>query len=71
MAEPADVAPDSAGVGRDAALERPVAAADRARRPLTEVSAVLAIAHRDFVKLLRDRLRLFSELALIIVLCGG
>lgn len=33
-----------------------------------ELSAVLVIAHRDFVKLLRDRLRLFSELAFPLVL---
>ena len=44
-----------------------------ARNPLTELSAVAAIAHRDFVKLLRDRLRLFSELAfplILVVLLG-
>jgi ABC-2 type transport system permease protein len=38
-----------------------------------ELSAVAAIAHRDFVKLLRDRLRLFSELAfpaILIALLG-
>jgi ABC-2 type transport system permease protein len=43
------------------------------RSPLAEVSAVAAIAHRDFVKLLRDRLRLFSELSfplILIVLLG-
>jgi ABC-2 type transport system permease protein len=45
----------------------------RAARPLpgrlrSELSAVAAIAHRDFVKLLRDRLRLFSELAFPLVL---
>jgi ABC-2 type transport system permease protein len=43
------------------------------RRPLAEVSAILAIAHRDFVKLLRDRVRLFSELAfplILVVLLG-
>lgn len=33
-----------------------------------ELSAVAVIAHRDFVKLLRDRLRLFSELAFPLVL---
>lgn len=40
---------------------------------MAELSAVAAIAHRDFVKLLRDRLRLFSELAfplILIVLLG-
>jgi len=35
---------------------------------MTELSAVAVIAHRDFVKLLRDRLRLFSELAFPLVL---
>jgi ABC-2 type transport system permease protein len=38
-----------------------------------ELSAIAAIAHRDFVKLLRDRLRLFSGLAfplILIVLLG-
>ena len=45
----------------------------RAGRPLprrlrSELSAVAVIAHRDFVKLLRDRLRLFSELAFPLVL---
>jgi ABC-2 type transport system permease protein len=34
----------------------------------SEVSAVAVIAHRDFVKLLRDRLRLASELAFPLVL---
>src|SRR4051812_1506123 len=33
-----------------------------------ELSAIAVIAHRDFVKLLRDRLRLFSELAFPLVL---
>jgi len=38
-----------------------------------EVSAIAAIAHRDFIKLLRDRLRLFSELTfpLILILLLG
>src|SRR5512141_228426 len=43
------------------------------RRPFAELSAVAAIAHRDFVKLLRDRLRLFSELSfplILVVLMG-
>ncbi|HLO35941.1 MAG TPA: ABC transporter permease [Candidatus Deferrimicrobium sp.] len=43
------------------------------RSAFAEVSAIAAIAHRDFVKLLRDRLRLFSELAfplILIVLLG-
>lgn len=39
------------------------------RRPWrSELSAVAVIAHRDFVKLLRDRVRLFSELAFPLVL---
>jgi len=33
-----------------------------------ELSAIAAIAHRDFVKLLRDRVRLFSELAFPLIL---
>lgn len=37
-------------------------------RWLAELSAVAAIAHRDFVKLLRDRLRLFSELSFPLIL---
>ena len=45
----------------------------RPRRWSAEASAIAAIAHRDFVKLLRDRLRLFSELAfpLILILLLG
>jgi ABC-2 type transport system permease protein len=38
------------------------------RRLRTELSAIAVIAHRDFVKLLRDRTRLFSELAFPLVL---
>ncbi len=38
------------------------------RRLRSELSAIAVIAHRDFVKLLRDRLRLFSELAFPLVL---
>ena len=38
------------------------------RRWYAEASAIAAIAHRDFVKLLRDRVRLFSELAFPLVL---
>jgi len=38
------------------------------RRWFAEASAIAAIAHRDFVKLLRDRVRLFSELAFPLVL---
>jgi ABC-2 type transport system permease protein len=53
-------------------------AATRAGRPAprhwrSEVSAIAVIAHRDFVKLLRDRVRLVSELSfpLILVLLLG
>jgi ABC-2 type transport system permease protein len=54
----------------ESALPREAA---RARRPLprrlrAEVSAIAVIAHRDFIKLLRDRTRLFSELAFPLVL---
>jgi len=38
------------------------------RRWFAEASALAAIAHRDFVKLLRDRVRLLSELAFPLVL---
>jgi ABC-2 type transport system permease protein len=38
------------------------------RRFAAEVSAIAVIAHRDFIKLLRDRTRLFSELAFPLVL---
>ncbi len=38
------------------------------RRWRAELSAIAVIAHRDFVKLLRDRLRLVSELAFPLVL---
>jgi ABC-2 type transport system permease protein len=38
------------------------------RRWKTEASAVAVIAHRDFVKLLRDRVRLLSELTFPLVL---
>jgi ABC-2 type transport system permease protein len=38
------------------------------RRWQVELSAVAVIAHRDFVKLLRDRVRLISELAFPLVL---
>jgi ABC-2 type transport system permease protein len=52
------------------ALSRPSARASRpAPRTLrAELSAVAVIAHRDFVKLLRDRLRLVSELTFPLVL---
>jgi ABC-2 type transport system permease protein len=51
----------------------PREASTRTGRPLprrwrAELSAVAVIAHRDFVKLLRDRLRLLSELAFPLVL---
>jgi ABC-2 type transport system permease protein len=39
-----------------------------ARRGRADLSAIAVIAHRDFVKLLRDRTRLFSELAFPLVL---
>lgn len=59
---------DAPDVGPSAPTPAPV------RRALaTELSAIAAIAHRDFVKLLRDRLRLFSELSfplIFIVLMG-
>jgi ABC-2 type transport system permease protein len=48
---------------RPAHLDRP-----RPRRWRAEVSAVAVIAHRDFVKLLRDRTRLLSELTFPLVL---
>jgi ABC-2 type transport system permease protein len=35
---------------------------------MTEVSAILAIAHRDLVKLLRDRLRILADFALPLTL---
>ena len=35
---------------------------------MTELSAILAIAHRDFVKLLRDRTRLVSDFAFPLIL---
>ncbi|MDO8485728.1 MAG: ABC transporter permease [Candidatus Limnocylindrales bacterium] len=35
-----------------------------------EVSAILAIAHRDFVKLLRDRARLVSDFAFPLIIIG-
>ena len=38
------------------------------RRGRADLSAIAVIAHRDFVKLLRDRTRLFSELAFPLVL---
>jgi ABC-2 type transport system permease protein len=48
--------------------ERARPAAPLPRRWRAELSAVAVIAHRDFVKLLRDRVRLFSELAFPLVL---
>jgi ABC-2 type transport system permease protein len=57
MAETALLREGSASVGR------PVP-----RRWRSELSAVAVIAHRDFVKLLRDRLRLVSELTFPLVL---
>ncbi|HXI82340.1 MAG TPA: ABC transporter permease [Verrucomicrobiae bacterium] len=40
----------------------------RSRPRRSELSAIAVIAHRDFIKLLRDRTRLFSELAFPLVL---
>src|SRR3989304_2364834 len=37
-------------------------------RRMTELSAILAIAHRDFVKLLRDRARIVSDFAFPLLL---
>jgi ABC-2 type transport system permease protein len=48
--------------------ERAHPAAPRPRAWRAELSAVAVIAHRDFVKLLRDRVRLVSELAFPLVL---
>src|SRR6185369_2472068 len=39
-------------------------------RPMHELSAVLAIAHRDFIKLIRDRARLLSDLAFPLIFIG-
>ena len=69
MTRPARLAPVA-----ESALSRDETAAGRAarhrhpRRWRSELSAIAAIAHRDFVKLLRDRARLFSELAFPLVL---
>jgi ABC-2 type transport system permease protein len=54
----------------ETALPRERARAGRPRpRPWrAELSAVAVIAHRDFIKLLRDRVRLLSELAFPLVL---
>ncbi len=55
----------------ETAIAREVPARTSARLPRrwrAEAWAVAAIAHRDFVKLLRDRLRLVSELAFPLVL---
>jgi ABC-2 type transport system permease protein len=56
-----------ATVAMDREGEQPVNA-PLPRRWQAELSAVAVIAHRDFVKLLRDRLRLFSGLAFPLVL---
>jgi ABC-2 type transport system permease protein len=37
---------------------------------MTELSAILAIAHRDFVKLLRDRARIVADFAFPLLLVG-
>jgi ABC-2 type transport system permease protein len=61
-------------VEADAGVDaRVIARQPMPRRMSAEVSAIAAIAHRDFIKLLRDRLRLFSELAfplILIILLG-
>jgi len=66
---------EAAELGRDGSAVAGVAdaGAPRPRRWSAEASAIAAIAHRDFVKLLRDRVRLFSELAfpLILILLLG
>ena len=38
--------------------------------PMHELSAILAIAHRDFVKLIRDRPRIISDLAFPLIFIG-
>ena len=38
--------------------------------PMGELSAVLVIAHRDFVKLLRDRARIVSDFVFPVILIG-
>src|SRR2546421_2238030 len=37
---------------------------------MTEASAILAIAHRDFIKLLRDRARIISSFAFPLIFIG-
>ena len=54
------VVPDRPASSRDDRLVR--------RRRSADLSAVAVIAHRDFVKLLRDRVRLLSELTFPLVL---
>jgi ABC-2 type transport system permease protein len=69
MSEVADVRVESEARAEGSAAMR----ARPPRRWTAELSAIAAIAHRDFVKLLRDRLRLFSELAfplILIILLG-
>jgi ABC-2 type transport system permease protein len=39
-------------------------------RPMHELSAVLAIAHRDFIKLIRDRARVISDFAFPLIFIG-
>jgi ABC-2 type transport system permease protein len=64
MREATAIGREELGVGADEATP----GAPLPRHWLAEVSAIAAIAHRDFVKLLRDRVRLVSELAFPLVL---
>ncbi len=64
MREATAIGPEELGRGVDEAA----AGAPLPRHWLAEASAIAAIAHRDFVKLLRDRVRLISELAFPLVL---
>jgi ABC-2 type transport system permease protein len=73
VAEVADDRAGAAATGLTGARTAAAAGAPLPRRWSAEASAIAAIAHRDFVKLLRDRVRLVSELAfplILIVLLG-
>ncbi|HXB47067.1 MAG TPA: hypothetical protein VNW50_04835, partial [Streptosporangiaceae bacterium] len=61
------------GAGQAAATGEPAVAgrASRVSRTVAEVSALLAIAQRDVIKLLRDRLRLAVNLAFPVLLIAG
>ena len=48
----------------------PATMAKSSSRPMHELSAVLAIAHRDLIKLLRDRTRLIADLAFPMIIIG-